>query len=304
MTLLLTILVYLLIFSIAAYILSELYKRLTLKKLKGEIALVTGGGGGIGRMLCERLAEEGVTVVVTDINKKGAEETVELIKNKGGKAECFIFDVSDYHQVYTYGDEIINKIGHPTILINNAGIVTGKNIFDANEETIKKTMEVNVNAHFWTTKKFVPKMIENNHGHVVTASAAGIAGTRSLQDYCASKFAAFGFSESLRLELNYCAPKVDTMIVCPYYINTGMFDGVFTKFPFILPILNPAYVTSRIIDGMKRRDTQIIVPNVIYLTFLWRFLSPVWFMDWTADLMGLNNGMDSFRGRNFDKKDK
>ena len=94
------------------------------------------------------------------------------------------------------------------------------------------------------------------------------------------------------------------MVVCPYYINTGMFDGVFTKFPLILPILNPGYVTSRIIEGMKRRDQQIIVPNVMYLTFLWRFLSPVWFMDRTADFLGLNNGMDSFRGRNFDKKDK
>ena len=80
-------------------------------------------------MICEKLSEEGVTVVVTDINKLGAEETVELIRKKGGKAEPFIFDVSDYNAVYSVGDEIIEKVGNPTILINNAGTRKRKKIF-------------------------------------------------------------------------------------------------------------------------------------------------------------------------------
>jgi all-trans-retinol dehydrogenase (NAD+) len=129
---------------------------------------VTGGGSGIGRLLCEKLSEEDVHVVVTDINKKGAEETVEIIRKKGGKADYFIVDVSNYEAVYSVGDEIIKKIGQPTILVNNAGIVTGTNIFGANEEKIMKTMEVNVNAHFWTVKKFVPYMMEKNSGTIIS----------------------------------------------------------------------------------------------------------------------------------------
>jgi all-trans-retinol dehydrogenase (NAD+) len=129
---------------------------------------VTGGGSGIGRLLCEKLSEEGVQIIVTDINKKGAEETVELIRKKGGKADCFVFDVSNYEAVYSIGDEMIKKIGNPTILVNNAGIVTGTNIFGANEEKIMKTMEVNVNAHFWTVKKFVPYMMEKNNGTIIS----------------------------------------------------------------------------------------------------------------------------------------
>ena len=76
-------------------------------------------------------------------------------------------------------------------------------------------------------------------GHVVTiASIAGITGVTGLADYCASKFGAVGFDESLRMELKSIRSRVKTTCICPYYIDTGMFNGVRSKYPFILPILN------------------------------------------------------------------
>lgn len=89
---------------------------------------------------------------------------------------------------------------------------------------MEKTIAINTTSHFYTVREFVPNMIKENKGHIVTiASAAGIVGVNGLADYCASKFGAVGFNESLRMELNYAKSKVRTTCICPYYINTGMF---------------------------------------------------------------------------------
>lgn len=92
-----------------------------------------------------------------------------------------------------------------------------------------------------------------------------------MTDYCASKFAVFGFNEALRMELRHKAPNVNTLCVCPFYVNTGMFDGVQTKYPFILPILDANYVTDRIIEAIQRKDGVLILPPIVYLTYLARF---------------------------------
>lgn len=88
------------------------------------------------------------------------------------------------------------------MLINNAGIVSGKKLLENSEKLIEKTIAVNTVSHHYTCREFLPAMIKNNRGHVVTiASMAGITGVAGLVDYCASKFGAVGFDESLRLEL-------------------------------------------------------------------------------------------------------
>ena len=84
---------------------------------------------------------------------------------------------------------------------------------------------------FQTCKAFLPGMMERNHGHLVNiASSAGLLGVNGLADYCASKFAAVGFDESLRFELEMMGKDVKTTVVCPFYINTGMFDGAKTRY--------------------------------------------------------------------------
>src|SRR5207247_8346795 len=137
------------------------------------------------------------------------------------------------------------------ILINNAGVVSGKGLLEISEEAIQRTFDVNTLALFWTTRAFLPGMIARDRGHVVTiASAAGIVGTSRLVDYCASKHAAVGFNEALRLELKRQGNKVVTTVVCPFYISTGMFEGVKTRFPLLLPILEPQKVADRIVDAI------------------------------------------------------
>lgn len=116
-----------------------------------------------------------------------------------------------------------------TLLFNNAGVVSGRALLDTPDHLIERSFSVNTLSHFWTVKAFLPTMLEKDHGHIISiASMAGYVGIPKLIDYCSSKFAAVGFDEALRLELEMLgADGVHTTVICPYFIQaTGMFEDV------------------------------------------------------------------------------
>jgi all-trans-retinol dehydrogenase (NAD+) len=209
----------------------------------------------------------------------------------------YVCDLSDRHAIAATAERTRADIGAIDILINNAGVVSGKSIVAAADEEIERTFAVNTLALFWVTRAFLPAMLERDRGHVVTiASAAGLVGTSRLTDYCASKHAAVGFDESLRLELKRQRSKVVTTIVCPFYVSTGMFTGVRTRFPLILPILEPDYVVDRIIRAIRADRRRLILPRLVAMTYLGRIL-PVAAFDAIMEFLGVNKSMDDFRGR-------
>eukprot|EP00998_Keelungia_sp_KM082_P005931 NODE_2213_length_1112_cov_71.651777_g2195_i0.p1 GENE.NODE_2213_length_1112_cov_71.651777_g2195_i0~~NODE_2213_length_1112_cov_71.651777_g2195_i0.p1 ORF type:complete len:346 (+),score=94.90 NODE_2213_length_1112_cov_71.651777_g2195_i0:64-1038(+) len=269
----------------------------TKKSLKGETVVITGGGMGIGRLMALDFAKKGSTVFLIDLNLEAAEAVKGEITKAGGKAHAFKCDISDRKAVYAVADQI-KKIADVSVLVNNAGIVTGKKFLDCPDELMIKTMEVNTNAHFWTTKAFLPTMIEKNHGHVVTiASSAGMTGVAGLVDYCASKFGAFGFDESLRLEMKKLGKDgVHTTCVAPYFIDTGMFKGAKTRFPALLPILTPEYAASKIMEAVETNTALLCMPRMVYLIPLLRML-PCDATDAFAKFLGVSNAMDDFKGR-------
>eukprot|EP01004_Peranema_trichophorum_P006144 NODE_4979_length_1086_cov_22.620976_g4426_i0.p1 GENE.NODE_4979_length_1086_cov_22.620976_g4426_i0~~NODE_4979_length_1086_cov_22.620976_g4426_i0.p1 ORF type:complete len:309 (+),score=46.78 NODE_4979_length_1086_cov_22.620976_g4426_i0:41-928(+) len=276
---------------------SELYKTYNEKDLKGKVVVITGAGSGIGRLMSLKLAKEGCKIAVWDVVPAGAEETVKQIKEAGGQASPYICDVSNVEAVMAGAKKTLDDFGKVDILINNAGIVSGKKILDVSEKMAKLTMDINTTAHFWTVRGFLPDMLERNSGTVVTiASAAGLTGVAGLADYCASKFGAVGFNESLRFELRKLNKNVSTLCVCPYYINTGMFTGVKTKYPFLLPILEPEYVANKIIKAIKRQDTMLFMPRIVRFTPVARVF-PTWLSDRVAEELGISNTMDDFKGR-------
>ncbi len=161
--------------------------------------------------------------------------------------------MSDREQVYARADEVRGVAGDVDVLVNNAGIVSGRPLLELSDECIERTFAVNTLALFWTTKAFLPAMTARGSGHVVTvASAAGLIGTARETDYAASKFAAVGFNEALRQELRRSACGVRTTVVCPYYVDTGMFKGVKTRFPFLLPVLKEQDVADRVLRAIQR----------------------------------------------------
>ncbi|KAM6948901.1 epidermal retinol dehydrogenase 2-like [Aplochiton taeniatus] len=255
------------------------------KNVTGEVVLITGSGSGIGRLMAQEFAALGTTLVLWDINQEGMKDTAQLARESGAtRVHHYVCDCSDRNEVYRVANQVKREVGDVSILINNAGIVTGKKFMDAPDSLIEKTVEVNTMAHFWTYKAFLPAMLANNHGHLVSiASSAGLIGVNGLADYCASKFGAVGFAESVALEMVAMGKDgVKTTIVCPYFINTGMFDGCITKWPRLLPILDPVYVAKKIVDAIRTDQVFLLMPRSLYLinglkhALDWKLTARVW----------------------------
>ncbi|XP_039610467.1 epidermal retinol dehydrogenase 2 isoform X2 [Polypterus senegalus] len=240
------------------------------KNVAGEIVLISGAGSGIGRLMSLEFAKLGATLVLWDINQEGNKETARLVKENGGsRVYTYQCDCSNKTEIYRVADQVKREVGDVTILINNAGIVTGKKFMDSPDDLVQKTLEVNTLAHFWTYKAFLPAMMASNHGHLVSiASSAGLIGVNGLADYCASKFAAVGFAESIGLEMLASGKDgIKTTIVCPYFITTGMFDGCQTKWPRLLPILDSSYAAKKIVDAILKEQVYLVMPRSLYFVF-------------------------------------
>lgn len=262
-------------------------------RLAGARVLITGGGSGLGRLMAVSAAGRGAEVIVWDLSAKAGEGTVAEIRAAGGSATAAVVDVTDREAVYRQaaGTDPID------VVINNAGVVSGARLLDIPDESIERTLDVNVLALYWVTKAFLAGMIERGHGSVVTiASAAGLVGVARQTDYSASKWAAVGFMESLRNELRADGHRINTLTVCPFYIDTGMFAGVQTRFPKLLPILDPDEVTTRVIDAIESGQPQLVLPPLVRTLPTLRVL-PARVFDRVMDALGVNRTMDHFTGR-------
>lgn len=268
-------------------------------EIPGKTVVITGGASGMGRLLALKLARLGGTVMIYDLNDEALRAVVEEIKAQTGRdAHGFVCDVSDREAVYRTADEVHESVGKVDILINNAGVVSGRRLMDAPDEKVEAVFGVNVLALYWVTKSFLPDMLEKGSGHIVTvASAAGLLGVDKQTDYSASKHAAIGFTESLRVELKKTGyPTIKTTIVEPFYVDTGMFEGVKTRFRRILPILKQDEVTDRIVKAIRKDRQELRMPFVVNLLPALRLL-PVDVFDRLTDFFGINASMDEFVGR-------
>nr|XP_004653523.2 short-chain dehydrogenase/reductase family 16C member 6-like [Jaculus jaculus] len=270
------------------------------KNVAGEIVLITGAGSGLGRQLAMKFASHKATVVLWDINQESNMETCRLAKEKGDvKVFAYKCDCSNRQEVYRVADQVREEVGDVTILINNAGIVTGKPFLDIPDHVAERSFYVNAIAHFWTCKAFLPAMIKDNHGHLVCISSiAGLVGINGLSDYSASKFAAFGFAESLFLELNLLKKtKIKTTIVCPFFIKTGMFDGCTTKYPLILPLLEQDYVAQKIFNAILEDQVYLIIPKFAYVALLLKQIISPKMIIVLGEYLGVDTCMTSFKGK-------
>jgi all-trans-retinol dehydrogenase (NAD+) len=268
-----------------------------MSQIAGSTVLITGGGMGIGRLMALKMAALGARIVIWDINPDNLAKVVEELNRAGREVFGYQVDVSDREKVYDAAKLTLEEAGPVNILVNNAGIVSGKPFIECSDEQIERTIQVNTMALFWVTKAFLPQMMKNGWGHLVTiSSAGGILGTPGLADYSASKFAAFGFDEALRGEFKKRGIGIKTTVICPFFIDTGMFEGVKTKYPLLLPILREGYAADRIIGAIQRNRARLWMPPLVYTVPLLRAL-PVPLMDWIAKFLGVTESMDEFKGR-------
>lgn len=265
--------------------------------VRGRIALVTGAAAGIGRSLVLELARRGAVTVAWDLDEDRLAGVVDQLREVGdGRAYGYACDVTDADAVYRTAEQVRAEVGDVEVLVHNAGVVNGARLLDLPDAAIRRTFEVNTLALFWTTKAFLPAMEAARHGHIVTiASAGGLVGVDRETDYSASKHGAVGFTEALNNELRRTAPGVRTTVVCPFYVDTGMFRGVRSRLPILLPVLRPEPVARAIADAISRDRRRLLLPPLVRLLPLLHALPPAVF-DRLLDLFGVNQAMDHFVG--------
>ncbi|XP_027740192.1 estradiol 17-beta-dehydrogenase 11-like [Empidonax traillii] len=230
------------------------------KSVSGELVLITGAGHGVGRATALEFAKRQSRLVLWDISKHGVEETAAECKNLGATVEAFVVDCSKREEIYSAADKVKKEIGDVTILVNNAGVITAADLLSTQDHQIERMFEVNILAHMWTTRAFLPAMMNNNYGHIVTvASAAGHFVTSFMVAYCSSKFAAVGFHKALTEELSTLGKDgIKTTCLCPVFINTGFVKNPSTRLGKILEIEE---VVEALMEGIVTNQKMVFVPS-------------------------------------------
>jgi NAD(P)-dependent dehydrogenase (short-subunit alcohol dehydrogenase family) len=189
---------------------------------RGRVAVVTGGGGGIGAELARAFAARGSKIVLADVDE-AAMAKVEAELAAGGAAVCSIHtDVSKRERVEALAEAAVQRFGSVHIVCNNAGIATFGEIVKSPHEDWEFTMGVNFWGVVHGVECFVPRLLaQGEGGHVVnTASMAGLVGMRWLGVYCASKFAVVGLTEALHRELE--PHGIGVSVLCPMIVETSI----------------------------------------------------------------------------------
>lgn len=274
--------------------------------IKGTNVLITGGASGIGRIMGRICLEKGASnLIVWDINQANIDKTeAELSDVKPaeagvskGQIHSYIVNVSDPQAIKSAYEKVKSEVGDVDILVNCAGIVRGNNTFDKQTvQDIDLTMDINANAPMYVALAVLPDMLRRDRGHICNiASAAGMLGVPKLSVYCASKWAVIGWTESMRVELKQAHSHVRVTSVAPYFINTGMFDGVNSK---VFPILDPEKTAAKIIRAVEVGKSFRGIPFAYHFIRIWQGLLPNFLFDFIfGKIFGVYSVMDHFTGR-------
>ncbi|MBR9758562.1 MAG: SDR family oxidoreductase [Algicola sp.] len=264
-------------------------------QLKEKTVLITGGASGIGKIMVRLMLERKAKVIIWDINQESIDKTLTECSNKG-VLFGYNVDVSNLEQIQDTAKKVKAEIGVVDVLINNAGIIVGKYFKDQTTSEISKTMAINANAPMFITRAFLDDMLHQNSGHICNiASSGGLVSNPKMSVYVASKWSLIGWSDSVRLEMKQMDKNVHVTTILPYYINTGMFDGVKSK----IPILEPEATALTIVKAIEKNKKLISIPGYIYrLTRFGQAVMPIAVFDWFAgEVLGIYNTMAHFTGR-------
>jgi 3-oxoacyl-[acyl-carrier protein] reductase len=231
-----------------------------------HVALVTGGSRGIGRAIAVELSEAGYKVIITyKSNDLAADETVEIIRSKGGSGEKVRFDVADSKEAMKYMDEIILQYKDIRVLVNNAGVTADGLFIMMSEEDWDRVIQTTLKGFYNVTKPVIKRMVRNHRGSVVSiSSVAALIGNRGQANYAAAKSGLIAASRSLASEVARLGVRVN--VVAPGLIDTEMIQGApVDKIKEIIPMarIGKPEEVAKVVRFLCSDDASYITGQVI-----------------------------------------
>ncbi len=231
---------------------------------QNKIIVITGASSGIGEATAIEFAKKGASIVLVARREEKLRNVEKKLSKFNINTLVIPCDVSNKPDVEQMAKLVIEKFQRIDVLVNNAGFAIYGSVKDLSVEEIESQMATNYFGMIYCIKKFLPKMIEQNSGHIVNvASVAGSFGLPGIASYCASKFAMLGFSEGLKHELK--GTNVGITVVSPIMVKTNFFDHPsFENMPkYSATSLNSKTVAKAILKASNSSRLEIIVPSVV-----------------------------------------
>lgn len=273
-----------------------------MKDLYGKKALITGGAMGIGLATARRLVKEGCTITIWDLNEAAMQDAAKELQALGGTVYCHRCDITDEQRVNELARQAEIDMGQVDILINNAGMVVAGEFCTHTPAEWERETKVNLSSMYYTLYAFLPGMYRRNLGHVVNvSSSAGLCGMPDLAVYCATKWAVYGLTESLRCEALRAHKAVHFSSIHPGILKQGMFEG--SKFNLLGDILIPRVDTHDEIaevivkKALKKNRTMVVYPRILQLGLFVRAFFPDIVFNRLLLLAGADKCMHGWTGR-------
>ncbi|MFZ5957826.1 SDR family NAD(P)-dependent oxidoreductase [Pseudomonas knackmussii] len=249
-----------------------------MKSFANKVIVITGAGSGMGRAYALEFARHGARLALNDYDPDGLAETVQLLQGSDAAAvfsqAC---DVGDRDAMYAFATDVKQVLGNAHVIINNAGVGGGgQPVWAMTDADYERTLRINFFGVVHGTRAFLPQLLANGEGAIVNISSVfGLVGTPGASDYCASKFAVRGFTESLMVELE--ESPISVHLVHPGGIRTNIAKGAPNGEEFTRKFLktDPAYVATEVIRCIRSGKQRIVLGHQS---------GQVWLLSWALSL--------------------
>ncbi|MBN2077411.1 MAG: SDR family NAD(P)-dependent oxidoreductase [Spirochaetes bacterium] len=271
--------------------------------LEGKKALVTGGAMGIGLATVKSLLALGCEVTIWDLNPEALTTAEKELRKPGYSLHCHVCDISIEKHVKESARKAEREMGKVDILVNNAGCVVAGKFCSQEPHVWDRVTSVNLNSMYYTISALLPGMYERNEGHIVNiSSGAGLTGMPDLAVYCATKWAVYGLTESLRMEAMVEGKTgVKFSSIHPGILRHGMFEG--SKFNLLGEILIPRVrnhdVIARLIveKAIRKNRSMLMTPWSLHLGPVIRAFLPDTVLARILLMAGAGTSMNGWTGR-------
>ena len=249
------------------------------------VAVITGAGSGMGRCLAQQLAAEGMALALSDVNEKGLQETIALLRTQA-KVTQHLVNVADESQVKAFAEQVAAQHGRATLLFNNAGVAVLGQFEEISLKDFRWLMDINFWGVVYGVTYFLPLLKKEKRAHITnTSSLLGIFGASGQSAYCASKFAVRGFTESLHHELLHTG--VGVTCVHPGFVRTqiaknarpgerangNLHQQSVARFDRVART-DPEVAAKKILRGVERGKGRILIGVDAYFADAWQRLKP------------------------------